>query len=36
MGYSPWGRKQSDTTEATYHGHIVDLPHWFNFRCTAW
>ena len=22
MGYSPWGRKESDTTEATKHAHL--------------
>ena len=23
VGYSPWGRKESDTTKATQHVHIV-------------
>ena len=22
VGYSPWGRKELDTTEVTYHAHI--------------
>ena len=24
-GYSPWGRKESDTTEVTYHMHARDV-----------
>ena len=28
VGYSPWGRRESDTTEATEHSHmhIIYLP----------
>ena len=25
MGYCPWGRKESDTTEATWHTHTRPL-----------
>ena len=23
VGYSPWGHKESDTTEVTWHGHVI-------------
>ena len=26
-GYSPWGHKESDTTEATEHAHAVTMKH---------
>ena len=37
MGYSPWGHKESDTTEATGHGtwHMVELQDYTGFRCTT-
>ena len=27
VGYSPWGHKELDTTEATYHSHTQWLEH---------
>ena len=27
MGYSPWGYKESDTTERTAHTHMLLLAH---------
>ena len=37
MGYSPWGHKESETTEATGHGtwHMVELQDYTGFRCTT-
>ena len=26
VGYSPWGPKESDTTEVTYQAHMHTLP----------
>ena len=31
-GYSPWGRKESDTTEGTYHACIAVLPYRRHLR----
>ena len=42
-GYSPWGHKQSDTTEATEHTHMYetkqereDIKHFYFFDLFNW
>ena len=34
-GHSPWGHKESDTTEVTWHAHTVHLHCCINYCCTA-
>ena len=31
VGYSPWGHKESDTTEATGHAHMYTYVHCLYF-----
>ena len=35
VGYSPWGRKELDTTEVTEHVRVVDLQYCVRFRNTG-
>ena len=34
VNYSPWGRKESDTTERLTHTHDMKLTTFTIFRCT--
>ena len=35
-GYSPWGRKESDTTEATRHAHMLKSVYVWSVSSASW